>query len=68
MTDRGRTERRGGVALDMTATSGLTPALELGMQELESMDAPGFWSGFKRGIVVTVGTLVFASAIASAAT
>ncbi|WP_316247662.1 daptide-type RiPP [Nonomuraea sp. PA05] len=53
--------------MNMAATSSLTPALELGMQELEAMDAPGFWSGFKQGVVITVGTLVFASAIASAA-
>lgn len=54
--------------MDMTATPSLAPALELGMQELEAMDAPGFWSGFKQGVVLTLGTLAFASAVASAAT
>lgn len=32
-----------------------TTTLELGMQELEEMDAPGFWTGFIGG-----GTLVTA--------
>ncbi|MET7337419.1 daptide-type RiPP [Nonomuraea sp. NPDC005650] len=53
--------------MEMTATPSLAPALELGMQELEAMDAPGFWSGFKQGVAITLGTLVFASAVASAA-
>ncbi|MFC4066938.1 daptide-type RiPP [Actinoplanes subglobosus] len=34
--------------------------LELGMQELEEMEAPGFWSGFKTGIPIS--TAVIASA------
>ncbi|MFI2431563.1 daptide-type RiPP [Streptomyces sp. NPDC018693] len=32
----------------------ITPEnLELGMQELEAMEAPGFWSGFKQGLVIS---------------
>jgi hypothetical protein len=27
--------------------------LELGMQELEAMEAPGFWSGFKTGVTIS---------------
>ncbi|EFL16773.1 predicted protein [Streptomyces sp. C] len=30
-----------------------TENLELGMQELEAMEAPGFWSGFKQGVVIS---------------
>ncbi len=29
-------------------------ALELDMQELEAMEAPGFWSNFKDGVTVSV--------------
>jgi len=28
----------------MEISADVTPALELGMQELEAMEAPGFWS------------------------
>ena len=31
-----------------------TPALELGMQELEALEGPGFWSHFKEGVSVSV--------------
>ncbi|MEV8307293.1 daptide-type RiPP [Streptomyces flavidovirens] len=36
-------------------TQEITPALELGMQELEAMEAPGFWSvtGFVSGAGVS---------------
>ncbi|MEQ4724131.1 daptide-type RiPP [Nonomuraea sp. B19D2] len=40
--------------------------LELGMQELEPMDAPSFWSGFKIGVTISVGSLVFGSAVLGA--
>lgn len=33
---------------------GPMPALELGMQELEAMEAPGFWSNFKEGITASI--------------
>ncbi|MFE9395698.1 daptide-type RiPP [Streptomyces flavidovirens] len=36
-------------------------ALELNMQELEAMEAPGFWTGF------TAGAAISGAAIASAA-
>ena len=36
------------------------PQLELGMQELETLEAPDFWDGFKTG--VTIGTAIIASA------
>ncbi|MCX5200292.1 hypothetical protein OG897_02280 [Streptomyces sp. NBC_00237] len=38
-----------------------TAPLELNLQELEALEAPGFWSGFQ------AGTAVSAAAIASAA-
>ncbi|QKW04965.1 hypothetical protein HUT18_18155 [Streptomyces sp. NA04227] len=42
-------------------------ALELGMQELEAMEAPGFYTGFKDGLTFTVavGTLSVGAAIAT---
>ncbi|MTE21826.1 hypothetical protein F0L17_22465 [Streptomyces sp. TRM43335] len=30
------------------------PALELGMQELEAMEAPGFYTGFKDGLTFSL--------------
>jgi len=39
--------------------------LELAMQELEAMEAPGFWTGFSTG--VTISTAGVASYVASAA-
>ncbi|MGW6545001.1 daptide-type RiPP [Streptomyces massasporeus] len=40
---------------DNSAAMEITPALELGMQELEAMEAPGFWSvtGFATGAAVS---------------
>ncbi|HLU43949.1 MAG TPA: daptide-type RiPP [Natronosporangium sp.] len=29
------------------------PELELAMQELEPMEAPGFWTGFKDGVAIS---------------
>lgn len=29
------------------------PALELGMQELEAMEAPDFWGGFTAGLTIS---------------
>jgi len=43
-----------------------TPALELGMQELEDMEAPGFWTGFSIGVgivSVAVGSAALYSAV-----
>ncbi|MFI2239413.1 MULTISPECIES: daptide-type RiPP [Streptomyces] len=38
-------------------TAGFNPSLELGLQELEAMEAPGFWSG--AGVVASaVGSFV----------
>ncbi|MDX6758063.1 MULTISPECIES: daptide-type RiPP [Streptomyces] len=39
------------------------PALELGMQELEAMEAPGFYTGFKDGLMfsIAVGALSVAA-------
>ena len=28
--------------------------LELGLQQLEALEAPGFWSGYKEGLIVFV--------------
>lgn len=42
------------------------PALELDMQELEDMEAPGFWTGFSIGVgivSVVVGSAGLYSAI-----
>ncbi|MDG9694083.1 daptide-type RiPP [Streptomyces mutabilis] len=41
-------------------------ALELGMQELEAMEAPGFWSNFKDGVVVSVAASAVYGGVASA--
>jgi hypothetical protein len=42
--------------------TGFEASLELGMQELEAMEAPGFWSGFKTGVVIsTVASAVIAT-------
>lgn len=35
---------------------------ELEMQELEVMDAPGWWTGFQKGVEITIATLVFSAA------
>ncbi|CAL9497522.1 hypothetical protein RKD49_004371 [Streptomyces glaucescens] len=42
------------------------PALELGMQELEAMEAPGFWSNFKEGVSVSVAVSAVYGGVASA--
>ena len=42
------------------------PALELGMQELEALEAPGFWSNFKEGVSVSVGVSAVYGGVASA--
>lgn len=38
---------------------------ELEMQELEAMEAPGWWSGFKGGMQITIATLAFSVAAAT---
>lgn len=42
------------------------PMVELGMQELEPMDALGWWTGFQEGVKITIATLVFSAATAAA--
>ncbi|GAA3800593.1 hypothetical protein GCM10022403_038600 [Streptomyces coacervatus] len=42
--------------------------LELGLQELEAMEAPGFWSGFQEGSKISIASLVLYSTAASIAT
>jgi hypothetical protein len=42
------------------------PALELGMQELEALEAPGFWSNFKEGVSVSVAVSAVYGGVASA--
>ncbi|MFY4722025.1 daptide-type RiPP [Streptomyces sp. LaBMicrA B280] len=42
------------------------PVLELGMQELEAMEAPGFWTGFSYGVAVS-GTAAASAAVSVAA-
>ena len=40
--------------LDTTVADGFVDGgLELGLQELESLEAPGFWTGFKEGVALT---------------
>ncbi|MEU7237945.1 daptide-type RiPP [Streptomyces chrestomyceticus] len=40
--------------------------LELGLQELEAMEAPDFWSGFKEGATISLGSIALYSAISVA--
>jgi hypothetical protein len=35
--------------------------LELAMQELEPLEAPGFWSGFKAGVAISGATVAAAA-------
>ncbi len=42
-----------------------TPGLELALQELEPMEAPGFWTGFAAGVAV-VGVAVSGAAVYTA--
>ena len=46
----------------------LEPVLELGMQELEAMDAPGWWTaaGVVAGVIVSASA-AYGSAVLSAA-
>ncbi|MBT2392595.1 hypothetical protein J7E87_24980 [Streptomyces sp. ISL-1] len=44
----------------------ITPALELGMQELEVMEAPGFWSNFKTGVGASIAVSAVYGGVASA--
>ncbi|MFD6417500.1 daptide-type RiPP [Streptomyces sp. NPDC060194] len=46
--------------VDQAETAVDEQGLELGLQELEALEAPGFWTGF------SAGTAVVASAVASA--
>lgn len=49
----------------MIESTGLGPSLELGLQELEPMEAPGFWTGFGIGVGI-VGTAVASAAVYTA--
>ena len=40
---------------------------ELEMRELEAMDAPDWWTGFQKGVEITIATLVFSAATAASA-
>lgn len=41
---------------DTTVADGFVDTgLELGLQELESLEAPGFWTGFKESVAVSAG-------------
>lgn len=42
------------------------PMVELGMQELEPMDALGWWTGFQEGVKITIATLVFSGVTVAA--
>ena len=44
----------------------LLAPLELDMQELEPMDAPGFWSNFKDGVLVSLAVSAIYGGVASA--
>ncbi|WP_266576518.1 hypothetical protein OG389_20540 [Streptomyces sp. NBC_00435] len=46
----------------MDQNKGFESSLELGMQELEAMEAPSFWSGFKTGVTISAASV--ASSIA----
>ncbi|MER5934755.1 daptide-type RiPP [Streptomyces sp. NPDC002054] len=41
-------------------------SLELGMQELEAMEAPGVWSNFKDGVTVSVAASAIYGSVATA--
>ncbi|GEB52003.1 MULTISPECIES: daptide-type RiPP [Streptomyces] len=41
-------------------------ALELDMQELEAMEAPGFWSNFKDGTMASIAVSAVYGGVASA--
>ncbi|MFY4722024.1 daptide-type RiPP [Streptomyces sp. LaBMicrA B280] len=47
----------------------IQPVLELGMQELEAMDAPGWWTaaGVGAGIVVSASAAYGSAALSAAA-
>lgn len=49
----------------MTEKQGFAP-LELDMQELEPMDAPGIWSNFKEGVLVSLAVSAIYGGVASA--
>ncbi|BFO21403.1 hypothetical protein SHKM778_77910 [Streptomyces sp. KM77-8] len=53
---------------EITKSEGAMPALELGMQELEAMEAPGFWSNFKEGVSVSVAVSAIYGGVATAIT
>ncbi|GAA1460161.1 hypothetical protein NE857_32730 [Nocardiopsis exhalans] len=38
---------------DTTAQAAVNPELELEMQELEAMEAPGFWTGVSIGVGIS---------------
>ncbi len=41
------------------------PELELAMQELEPMEAPGFWTGFKDGVAISAAVVsAFSASVA----
>lgn len=50
----------------MTSLDNLAP-LELSMQELEDLEAPGWWENFKDGVVASATISAVYSGIASAA-
>ena len=50
--------------MNSTFEGGLAP-LELDMQELESMDAPGFWDNFKDGVLASLAVSAIYGGVAS---
>lgn len=54
----------------MTNNNGVTPeaSLELGLQELETLEAPGFWTGVSTGFRATAAVVSVAGASAAAYT
>lgn len=50
---------------DTITGSEFGPALELGLQELEAMEAPGFWSNFKEGVTASLQISALYGAVAT---
>lgn len=42
--------------------------LELAMQELEALEAPGFWTGFSTGVTISTAAVASYAAISIATT
>lgn len=53
---------------DAAAPADPDTGLELAMQELEALEAPGFWSGFTTGVTISTAGVASYAATAAAVT